>query len=156
MVAIMESLQDAYAPENVCFGCGPANAEGLQIKSYPDGDDVVTRWQPETRYEAASNILNGGIIGTLFDCHSNWTGLWHMMQDQGLDHPPATVTGEYQVKFRRPTPTDEPIELRGRAVDIQSDRVTVESELIAHQKICATFRGTFIVVPPDHPAYQRW
>lgn len=150
------SLQQIYAPANVCFGCGPANPDGLQIKSFPEGDDVVTRWQPETRYEAAPNILNGGIIGTLFDCHSNWTGLWHMMQQHDLDHPPATVTGKYEVKFRRPTPTEAPIELRGRAVEIQSDRVTVESELLAQGELCATFRGTFIVVPPGHPAYQRW
>lgn len=156
MNAMAESLQDAYAPTNICFGCGPANPDGLQIKSYPKDDDVVTRWQPEARYEAAPNILNGGIIGTLFDCHSNWTGLWHLMQAQGLDHPPATVTGEYGVKFRRPTPTEDPVELRGRAVDIQPDRVTVESELIAKGEVCATFRGTFIVVHTDHPAYGRW
>ena len=33
----MESLQDRYAPNNACFGCGPANDKGLRIKSRPDG-----------------------------------------------------------------------------------------------------------------------
>ena len=31
-------LQDRYAPSNACFGCGPANAQGLQIKSIPLND----------------------------------------------------------------------------------------------------------------------
>ena len=37
----MTALQDRYAPNNRCFGCGPANEKGLRIKSYVDGDAVV-------------------------------------------------------------------------------------------------------------------
>ena len=32
----------------------------------------------------------------------------------------------------------------------------VEGELIAHGKVCATCRGTFVAVKPGHPAYHRW
>ena len=28
------SVQDKYAPNSICFGCGPANKKGLQIKSF--------------------------------------------------------------------------------------------------------------------------
>ena len=35
------SPQDRYAPATTCFGCGPVNAEGLRIKSFVCGDEVV-------------------------------------------------------------------------------------------------------------------
>ena len=35
------SLQDTYAPESICFGCGPANTQGLRIKSFVQGNEVV-------------------------------------------------------------------------------------------------------------------
>ncbi|MCP3861335.1 MAG: PaaI family thioesterase, partial [Phycisphaeraceae bacterium] len=73
-----QSLQDRYAPKNACFGCGPANGKGLRIKSFPRGDEVVAEFRPETMHEAFENILCGGIIGTLIDCHMNWTASHHL------------------------------------------------------------------------------
>ena len=68
-----KSLQDTYATESVCFGCGPANPKGLHIKSFAQGDEVVAEWTPQPHHEAFTGALNGGIIGTLLDCHCNWT-----------------------------------------------------------------------------------
>ena len=99
------SLQDRYAPHNACFGCGPANEKGLRLKSVVQGDVVVCDWTPEKHHEAFENMLNGGICGALLDCHSNWTAAWHLMNAAGGDTPPCTVTAEFHVKLRRPTPT---------------------------------------------------
>src|SRR5206468_6708796 len=103
-----KSLQETYAPNNVCFGCGPANEKGLRIRSFVRGDEVVAEWQPETHHEAFAGVLNGGIIGALLDCHSNWAATWRLMKQAGTDHPPCTVTAEYSIKLLRPTPTDAP------------------------------------------------
>ena len=78
-----QSLQEEYAPENACFGCGPANPDGLHIRSFVRGDEVVAEWKPEPRYEAFPGVLNGGIIGALLDCHCNWTAAWHLMNTAG-------------------------------------------------------------------------
>jgi acyl-coenzyme A thioesterase PaaI-like protein len=151
-----KSLQETYAPKSACFGCGPANDKGLRIRSFVRGDEVVAEWQPEPYHEAFAGVLNGGIIGTLFDCHSNWAAAWHLMKQGGADHPPCTVTADYSVKLLRPTPTDGPVELRARVVESTADRAVVEAELIAHGKVCAMSRGTFVAVKPGHPAYHRW
>ena len=37
-------------------------------------------------------MVNGGIIGTLLDCHGNWAAAIALMDAQGLDEPPCTVT----------------------------------------------------------------
>lgn len=101
-------------------------------------------------------MINGGIIGALLDCHSNWTAAYFLMLKNGKSEPDCTVTADFHVKLRRPTPTDSTIYLRARVVESTEDRAVVESELIADEKVCATCRGTFVVVKEGHPAYHCW
>ncbi len=150
------SLQERYAPKNACWGCGPSNAEGLRIRSFVAGDEVVADWKPEPKYEAFPGVLNGGIIGTLLDCHCNWTAAHHLMKQAGDDHPPCTVTADYAIKLLRPTPTHDAIHLSARVVESTADRATIEGTLTAGGKACATCRGTFVAVKEGHPAFHRW
>ena len=151
-----QSLQERYAAHNACFGCGPANPRGLRIRSFPEGDEVVADWTPESHHEAFPGILNGGIIGALLDCHGNWTAAHHLMRAAGASSPPCTVTADYAVKLLRPTPSGAPVHLRARVVESSADRATVEASLESGGKTCATCRGTFVAVKPGHPAYHRW
>jgi acyl-coenzyme A thioesterase PaaI-like protein len=151
-----QSLQDRFAPKNYCFGCGPANDKGLRIKSFVSGDAVVAEWTPEPHHRAFGDVLSGGIIGTLLDCHSNWTAAHHLMVKAGADAPPCTVTAEYSVKLKRPAPSTGPVKLTARVVESGEERATVEAELEAGGKVCATCRGIFVAVKPGHPAYHRW
>jgi acyl-coenzyme A thioesterase PaaI-like protein len=151
-----ESLQDRFAPDTTCFGCGPANAKGLRIKSRVEGDEVVLDWSPEPHHEAFPGFVNGGIIGVLFDCHCNWTAAYHLMTRAGETAPPFTVTAEYAVKLRRPTPSGGPLHLRARVVESTGDRAVVEATLQADGVECASCRGTFVAVRPGHPAFARW
>jgi len=48
----MKSLQDTYAPGTTCFGCGPSNAEGLQLKTLPEGDGCVAEHRVRKHHEA--------------------------------------------------------------------------------------------------------
>lgn len=150
------SLQDRFAPDSRCFGCGPANEAGLRIGSREDGAELTAEWTPGPHHEAFDGVFNGGIIGTLLDCHSNWTAALHLMRARGEDRPPACVTSEYHVRLLRPTPTTAPVRLRARVVEAGADRATVEAELTADDRTTATCRGTFVAVGPGHPAYGRW
>jgi acyl-coenzyme A thioesterase PaaI-like protein len=151
-----QSLQDRYAPKNRCFGCGPANEKGLRIKSFVEGDEVVAEWMPEPHHEAFTGMLNGGIVGALLDCHSNWTAAWHLMQKRGADEPPCTVTAEFHVKLLAPTPSTRPVRLRARVIESGTSRAVVDAELSSDGKVTATCRGTFVAVKEGHPAYHRW
>ena len=150
------SLQERFAPENACWGCGPANAEGLRIRSFPQDGEVVAEWKAEKKYEAFPGVLNGGVIGTLLDCHCNWAAAYHLMKRADADHPPCTVTAEYAIKLLRPTPTNGLLSLSAKLVDLSENRATVEGTLSAAGKVCATCRGIFIAVKEGHPAYHRW
>jgi acyl-coenzyme A thioesterase PaaI-like protein len=152
----LTSLQDRYAPQNRCFGCGPANEKGLRIKSRVEGDEVVAEFRPEPHHEAFPGVLNGGIVGALLDCHSNWTATWALMKASGAPTPPCTVTADFHVTLRRPTPMDVVLKLRARAVEQTADRAVVEATLEANGKVTSTCRGTFVAVKEGHPAFHRW
>ena len=151
-----QSLQERYAPSTRCFGCGPANPDGLRIRSFVRGDEVVCEWTPAKRHEAFDGALNGGIIGTLFDCHCNWTAAYHLMNRAGANAPPFTVTADYAVTLNKPTPSGVPLHLRARVVESTDRRATVEATLEADGIVRATCRGTFVAVKAGHPAFQRW
>lgn len=153
------SLQERFAPTDRCFGCGPANPDGLHLRSRPDPGDpsvLVAEFQPKARYEALTGIVNGGILGTLLDCHANWTAAWALMRAGGLDRPPATVTLEFSIRLRRPTPSDAPIHLRSRVAAQSEDRATIDVEISSGGVVTASGSGTFVAVAPGHPAYRRW
>lgn len=153
------SLQERFARASRCFGCGPANPIGLHIGSRPSVDDdavLVASWTPTPDHEAFTGVVNGGVLGTLLDCHANWTAAWHLMRARGLVRPPTTVTLDYAIRMRRPTPSDGSVDLRARVVEASEDRATVEAEISSGGVVTATGRGTFVAVRPDHPAYDRW
>jgi hypothetical protein len=41
-------------------------------------------------------------------------------------------------------------------VELHEDRATIEATVEAGGVVCASCRGTFVVVKPGHPAYHRW
>ena len=153
------SLQRRYSPASSCFGCGPANEHGLRIESHDvpgTPGELRAVWQPLPHHAAFDGILNGGVIGTLLDCHGNWTAAMHLMRERGLAGPPGCVTADYAIRLRRPTPVDRPVHLRAWPVEMADDRVVVDAELASDGIITATCRGTFVAVGPGHPAFERW
>ncbi len=150
-----ESLQERYAPYSVCFGCGPANRRGLKIRSVVEEDSVVSRWTPSRYHHAFGEFLNGGIISTVLDCHSNWTAAYSLMNKKGSKIPPPTVTSSIFVEFLRPTRIG-PLVLKAKTKDLSDRRIVVESTLEAGGDVTARLRGTFVAVGPGHPAARRW
>ena len=150
------SLQDRFAPQLICFGCGPANKDGLRIKSFVDEDQVVAEFQPLECHQAFKGMLNGGIIGALLDCHMNWTAAWHLMETSSAAKPPCSVTSEFTVKFKLPTPIENPVKLVARVVESSERWARTEAELIADDKVTAIGSGVFVAVKEGHPAWHRW
>ena len=152
----MKSLQETFAAGNRCYGCGPANEKGLQIRSFAAGDELICDWSPQPHHLAFEGAVNGGILGSILDCHSNWTDAHHLMKKRGATELPSTVTADFHVTLKRPTPIDTTLHLRARVVESTDDRAVVEATVEANGKITATCRGTFVAVEEGHPAYFRW
>ena len=124
------SLQDHFAPDDICFGCGAANQHGLRLKSFVDpenSDEVIATHLPAAHHAAYPGVLNGGIIGTLLDCHCNWTAAYHLMRRQGGDTVPVTVTAEYAIKLLKPTPHPAVVELCARPIEVTQRKAVIEA-----------------------------
>jgi len=117
---------------------------------------VVADWRPEPKHEAFEGYVNGGIIGVLLDCHSNWAATYGLMKGRALSTPPGTVTAEYCVTHFSPTPSSGTLHLVSKVVELSDNKAVVETTLEVAGKVTARFKGTFVAVKPGHPAYGRW
>mgnify|MGYP006297113567 CR=1 FL=1 len=136
--ALQDQLPEGH-PARVCFGCGADNEQGLQIKSYMQGDTVVCRFRPQAHHTAFPGVLNGGIAASLLDCHGIWTAVGyfnthHLPSDV---HAPETmfVTKKMTVEYLKPTPMDTELVLQGRIVEEKTRSMRVEVELWAGQEV---------------------
>lgn len=64
----MQAFQDYY-PEVLahCYGCGRNNEHGHQIKTFWDGDETVTHFQPRPEHTAIPGFVHGGLLASLID-----------------------------------------------------------------------------------------
>lgn len=150
------SLQDQFAPNLTCFGCGPKNELGLRIKSFVKGEKVVASFTPSAHHQAYEGMINGGIIGALLDCHMNWTAAWHLMNLNRMDIPPCSVTAKYGVTFLAPTPADQALQLVAWIVDSSPRKAVIKATLGFDDNVTAEGEGIFVAVKEGHPAYHRW
>ncbi len=112
----MKAIQDLM-PGNHCFGCGPENPLGLQIKSYWKDEESVCRYMPRPEQCAGPlQYVYGGTIASLIDCHSVCTATSNYYRKEGRDTGESPeiwcVTGRLTVNYLAPTPIDQEIELR--------------------------------------------
>lgn len=118
---------------NVCFGCGQDNPEGLQIHSFWDGDTAICRWMPEKKYWGWVNILNGGIIATLIDCHCMGTAMAeaYRAEERSLDSEPIYryATGTLNIRYLKPTPGDQEVEIRASVIEVKNRKTTLTAEV---------------------------
>jgi hypothetical protein len=142
-------------PEGTCFGCGPANPDGLKIKSYwsDDGQYVVANFTPAERFTSGlRNALYGGLIASLIDCHSNWTAMAFGYKAEGREpgsQPPVvSVTASLGVKYLKPTPIDAPLWLRAWVEGDVGRRTRVICELGWQDTVTATGDSVFARIDP--------
>ena len=151
---ITKAFQDYY-PDDLshCYGCGRLNQDGLQIKSYWDGEESVCIHQPDPRYMAVPGMVYGGLIASLIDCHSTGTAAAAKYRAENRDMdtlPPIRfLTASLHVNYLLPTPLGEPLEIRGKVKEIKGRKVVIESKLMAKGQVCATGEVVAVQVPED-------
>lgn len=129
------AVQDTW-PALTCWGCGPANPEGLRLRSYasPDGRTLAATFRPRSAFDSGwAGVAYGGLLASLVDCNSIWTAMVARNRADGLppDAPPAVryVTSRLSVDYLRPTPLDRPIHVRSRVDGPVGRRTRVLTEL---------------------------
>ncbi|HET7008671.1 MAG TPA: PaaI family thioesterase [Candidatus Binatia bacterium] len=125
-----------------CHGCGAANEKGLRLKSYWDGDEAIATWRAEPHHcGGTKENLNGGIIASLIDCHSLNLAIAQAYRAAGRPIGSAPrigyVTANLNIAYLKPTPLQEPIDLRARVVKLDGRKAWVNCTLSAARIIRA-------------------
>lgn len=158
MVKQLDSTQKAfqdYYDDSVshCFGCGRLNDQGLQIRTYWDGDETVTRYRPEPFHTAVPGYVYGGLIASLIDCHSTGTAAAaaHRAKGRTMDTAPGFrfVTASLHVDYLQPTPLEGWLEVRGKVKEVRGRKVIVTTEVRAKGEVCARGEVVAVQMPDD-------
>ncbi len=97
-----------------CFGCGPLNEDGLQLKFVAGPEGSVAEFVVPERFQSWSGMAHGGVVALLLDEAVGWAA-WH------AGHP--GVTGRLQVSFRRPLKLGEAVRVVGKVENVRRSLV---------------------------------
>jgi acyl-coenzyme A thioesterase PaaI-like protein len=140
------ALQDLFYPTNHCFGCGPANPDGLHLKTYEAGDGTyVAEWTAEERYQGPPGVVNGGVLAIPMDCHSTWAAM-HAFSEAHGGEPVGAVTAGYSVRLIAPTPVATRITLRATVTSVEGRKAKVTCTAEVGGTVTAEFTGTFVAI----------
>ena len=139
------SIQDQYFADLTCFGCGPKNAKGLKLRSFAvDDGSVRASFRPWPEHDNGLGFLNGGIIATVLDCHSAAGMIVQAAQDGlVLDGTLPYVTAGIDLRYLRPSPLHDPVELIARVASADESEIVVGVELWWQDKIRANASATW-------------
>lgn len=129
----------AHKAQNRCFGCGPANAGGLQLEFLLAEDGrVVCLTTIADRFEGPAGYLHGGIIATLLD-----EAMSKSVRALGL----TAMTRQMEVNYLRPVHSRAPVRVEGLMVRSEGRKHWSEARIIdARGHTLADGRGLFIEV----------
>jgi uncharacterized protein (TIGR00369 family) len=129
----------SHAAQNRCFGCGPANPNGLHIEFLIAEDGtVVSMPTVADSFAGHPGYLHGGIIATLLD-----ETMSKAVRARGI----TAMTRQMEVDFRRPVPSGVPIRLEGRVIRHDGRKFWTEAKILnTAGKELAEGKGLFVEV----------
>lgn len=129
--------------EYFCFGCCKDNHSGVKMDFYADGDDVVSYWKPEDRFQGWIDTLHGGIQAVLLDEICGWV-VMHKMQTSGM-------TTKMELRYKRAvSSSDSYLILRAKVKDVRRNLVTVEATLSnSVGELCSEALCTYFTFPQE-------
>ena len=145
-----------HTAQNRCFGCGQANASGLQLEFLLAEDGSVVSLPTITdSFEGPHGYLHGGVIATLLD-----EAMSKAVRARGL----MAMTRQMEVEYLLPVPSATPIRIEGHMVRSEGRKHWAEARILnAKGSVLATGKGLFIEVrasrltpgrPEDRPAIR--
>ncbi len=129
----------AHSANNRCFGCGPANQNGMHLEFLLADDGSVVSFSviPNT-FEGPPGYLHGGIIAALLD---------EAMSKAVRAHGSTSMTRKMEVDYLLPVPSEELIRIEGRVVRNEPRKHWAEARILNENgRVLAEAKGLFIEV----------
>lgn len=123
-----------------CFGCGPANPEGLHLVFTSDAaaHTATARVNLTRNHEGPPGHIHGGIIATLMD-----EAMSKLNRPLGV----IAMTRNMEVDYLRPSPLHRDLILTGRHIRREGRKLFHEADLqLPDGTLLARAKGVFIVL----------
>lgn len=130
-------------PTNICFGCGGANARGMQLSFEQDDQSrrIRGRFRLGAEYQGGPGFVHGGIIAVLLD---------EAMGKANRFRDIKAVTAELKVEYLKPVPVDEDIVVEGWEVEKKGRNIFHAGEIRdASGVLLARGSGRFVEIDPN-------
>ena len=122
-----------------CFACGRENPLGLHLDEFAlDGAEVRATFTPRAEYRGSENVLHGGVTATALDEILVWAGI--------LLEKVMTVTGTLELKYRKPVPLDQEIQVSGKVDERSGRRMQISGRLSVDDVPLVIGSGLYVVV----------
>ena len=119
-------MGDWITKDGRCFGCGQANESGLRLRYRRTGEgSVEAEYTVPEHFRGAEGVVHGGIQATLLD-EVMGLAVHSMLAD--VDH--KIVTAELNVRYRKATPTEVPLVIRGSLVRVDGTNLFISGEIV--------------------------
>ncbi|MBB6479083.1 PaaI family thioesterase [Spirochaeta isovalerica] len=124
-----------------CFGCSPSNNNGLKMEFLEEGDEIVSHWNPDRKFEGFLNILHGGIQATLIDEIASWV-VFVKLKTGGF-------TSELQVRYLKSVMIDKGrITLRASIKEMEKNIAHVQVSLYdGEENLCSEGVASYFTLP---------
>jgi acyl-coenzyme A thioesterase PaaI-like protein len=122
-----------------CVVCGEAPCS-LGLAFEIEGERVAAEFSGGAGYQGYDGMLHGGVISAMLDA-----AMTHCLFARGL----RGVTGELNVRFRRPVETDRPVRVSAELTDAREPLYYLRAELRQDGKMMASAKAKFIHQPKD-------
>jgi len=111
-----------FTDNHKCFVCGTENPFGLKLSFSPgpEPDQVETQVIFPGHFQGWPGIVHGGLVSTLLD---------EIMVKAAEAKSIKCVTGEIQVRFKKPTLTQEAYKAVGKILTIRQRIIYAEATL---------------------------
>jgi acyl-coenzyme A thioesterase PaaI-like protein len=132
-----------------CFACGPTNPIGLHVHfdRAAEAEGVVAHLALAPHYQGWRGIAHGGIVMALLD-----EAMAHAAGFAGH----RGVTANVSVRFRKPVPLEQPIEVRGYVNWQRRNVLGVEAGIFdTHGRELAHAEGSFVSRGSLEAAHDR-
>ena len=126
-----------------CFVCGEENPNGLQLKSWREGELVVTEYTTRDVDRGWKHIVHGGIAMTLLDEVMTWAAI--------LEAGAACVAAELTTRLRQPITVGERLRIEGQTAGGKARLILTEGRILnADGAVVATATGKYLPMPSEH------
>lgn len=128
---------------NLCFGCGPANPGGLQLKFVlsPTGRSYLCEFELSAQFGGPPGHAHGGIIATILD---------EAMGKANKLKGKVALTRRLEVDYLRPVPLDQPLVAEGSVRRVRGRAIYNHAELRnANGVVLARSRGKFLTIDAE-------